>query len=384
MTRINIREIDHFIKLLKESKEALELHITQSTKANSAFSKEPKLTGITWGSTKNHFEHGYGPLLQTFDTTAQILTEQFSAYTFAFFQEVTGGYPILDTAQLHDLEIRMQQLASYKAQWLLDMADDLAGIPGLGKFFDELSLESTTKEVILLRKFQEFEFYHRNDFDEVAEALHFLKEGLEAVGNKKNFQGANKGFSTSSYANERWFEKLSKFNEDNKDKVAFIKKADATTAAAVAEQTAQIHNAQMNMNQMGDAIMNEVNSNNSYQYNPLGGKSWFKGEATEIKKNPKSTLDGILATASPGKVTRGKSTQWNKQPGSFSDALNDFNNLGILDAKEMQTSYGVGYYGKLPDGRIINVRPGSSITSTPTIEITNLDGTKIKIRYLNH
>ncbi len=43
-------------------------------------------------------------------------------------------------------------------------------------------------------------------------------------------------------------------------------------AGAVAEQTAQIHNAQMNLNQVGDAVMNEINSTNLYNYNPVGGK----------------------------------------------------------------------------------------------------------------
>lgn len=56
---------------------------------------------------------------------------------------------------------------------LLDMADQLVGIPLIGKFFDEISLNSTKKEVILLRKFQKFEHSHRNEFDEIAEALHF-------------------------------------------------------------------------------------------------------------------------------------------------------------------------------------------------------------------
>lgn len=278
MTKIDTEELYAFNKLLKESKEGLDQKIKQSNYAIAGFSKEDKLTGGAWSSAKNHFDKGYTPLIDSFDSALVLLVDKFSDYTTEFRQQVTGGSVVLDTDQLEDLEIRMQNLASYKVQWLLDMADQLAGIPGIGKFFDEVSLNSTKKEVILLRKFQEFEHSHRNEFAEIAEALHFLRIGLEAVGNKKNFQGATKGFGAIDFNKDSWASNLSKFNERNKDKVDYIKESDAMAAGAVAEQTAQIHNAQMNLNQMGDAMMNEVNRSNSYTYNPLGGKSWFRGE----------------------------------------------------------------------------------------------------------
>ncbi|WP_157456874.1 T7SS effector LXG polymorphic toxin [Carnobacterium maltaromaticum] len=278
MTKIDTEELYAFNKLIKESKEGLDQKIKQSNYAIAGFSKEDKLTGGAWSSAKNHFDKGYTPLIDSFDSALVLLVDKFSDYTTEFRQQVTGGSVVLDTDQLQDLEIRMQQLASYKVQWLLDMADQLAGIPGIGKFFDEVSLNSTKKEVILLRKFQEFEHSHRNEFAEIAEALHFLRIGLEAVGNKKNFQGATKGFGPIDFNKDSWASNLSKFNERNKNKVDFIKESDAMAAGAVAEQTAQIHNAQMNVNQMADAMMNEVNRSSSYTYNPLGGKSWFRGE----------------------------------------------------------------------------------------------------------
>lgn len=187
MTKIDVQEINKFHNLLKESKEEIDLKFKQSNLAIGSFSEEKKLTGGAWGSAKNHFDKGYSPLIDSFNTAIVLLVDKFSDYTTEFRQQVTGGSVVLDTDQLEDLEIRMQNLASYKVQWLLDMADQLASIPGIGKFFDEVSLNSTKKEVILLRKFQEFEHSHQNEFDEIAEALHFLRIGLEAVGNKKNF-----------------------------------------------------------------------------------------------------------------------------------------------------------------------------------------------------
>lgn len=386
MTKIDTEELYAFNQLLKESKEGLDLKFKQSDLAIADFSKEGKLTGGAWSSAKNHFDKGYTPLIDTFDSALVLLVDKFSDYTTEFRQQVTGGSVVLDTDQLQDLEIRMQQLASYKAQWLLDMADQLAGIPLIGKFFDEISLNSTKKEVILLRKFQEFEHSHRNEFAEIAEALHFLRIGLEAVGNKKNFQGATKGFGPIDFNKDSWASNLSKFNERNKDKVDFIKESDAMAAAAVAEQTAQIHNAQMNLNQMGDAIMNEVNRSNSPLYNPLGGKTWPRPEDYNVSRkykgvNLKSPIDEILSVATPGEQTRGKTTQWIKG-GDFTTALKDFKNLGITNIVEIQTTYGIGYVGILPDGRKIMVRPGSSaLLNYPTLEIINFDKTKIKIRY---
>lgn len=386
MTKIDTEELYAFNQLLKESKEGLDLKFKQSDLAIADFSKEGKLTGGAWSSAKNHFNKGYTPLIDTFDSALVLLVDKFSDYTTEFRQQVTGGSVVLDTDQLQDLEIRMQQLASYKAQWLLDMADQLAGIPLIGKFFDEISLNSTKKEVILLRKFQEFEHSHRNEFAEIAEALHFLRIGLEAVGNKKNFQGATKGFGPIDFNKDSWASNLSKFNERNKDKVDFIKESDAMAAAAVAEQTAQIHNAQMNLNQMGDAIMNEVNRSNSPLYNPLGGKTWPRPEDYNVSRkykgvNLKSPIDEILSVATPGEQTRGKTTQWIKG-GDFTTALKDFKNLGITNIVEIQTTYGIGYVGILPDGRKIMVRPGSSaLLNYPTLEIINFDKTKIKIRY---
>ena len=64
-----------------------------------------------------------------------------------------------------------------------------------------------------------------------------------------------------------------------------------------------------------------------------------------------------------------------KKSGGYNQALDDFNSMGVNDIKDISD----GKVGKLPDGRIINVRSGSSVKK-PTLEI--YDGKKsIKIRY---
>ncbi|MGX7420699.1 hypothetical protein ACWOFR_18155, partial [Carnobacterium gallinarum] len=190
---------------------------------------------------------------------------------------------------------------------------------------------------------QEFEYSHRNEFDEIAEALHFLRIGLEAVGNKKNFQGDTKGFGPIDFNKDSWVSNLSKFNERNKDKIDFIKESDTMAAAAVAEQTAQIHNAQMNLNQMGDAMMNEVNSTNSYSYNSMSGKTWFTAEGFDVNNSSKRTK---LNFANAEKLKNHFSKHGAEFGGAYSDAdgyLFGANNV-ITNGMKVQYNY------KLQDG----------------------------------
>ncbi len=95
--------------------------------------------------------------------------------------------------------------------------------------------------------------------------------------------------------------------------------------------------------------------------------------AESVKKIFKS-VDDILENANPGRVTKGKATQWNKT-GGLDQALDDFNDLGVTDIKDIPG----GKIGKLSDGRTVNVRTKSS-DRRPTLEI--FDGKKsTKIRY---
>lgn len=81
-----------------------------------------------------------------------------------------------------------------------------------------------------------------------------------------------------------------------------------------------------------------------------------------------------MEDAIPGRITKGKATQFEKS-GGFNQALDDFNNMGITDIKDIPN----GKVGKLPDGRTINVRANSS-DGRATLEI--YDGkNSIKIRY---
>jgi len=88
------------------------------------------------------------------------------------------------------------------------------------------------------------------------------------------------------------------------------------------------------------------------------------------------SIDDILEGTTPGRVTKGSSTQRIRN-GSYEQALDDFNSLGLSDVKPIQN----GQMGKLPDGRTVNVRLDSSY-NTPTLEIFS-NGKSIKIRYVD-
>ncbi|WP_054785727.1 RHS repeat domain-containing protein [Pseudovibrio denitrificans] len=89
----------------------------------------------------------------------------------------------------------------------------------------------------------------------------------------------------------------------------------------------------------------------------------------------KKAQDPPVPGAKPGQKTKGRTQQWEK-PGDFQDALKDYKDKNPEKVKSLPDG---GEVGKLPDGRMINVRPYSS-DNRPTIEIQ--DGkNRIKIRY---
>ena len=100
-----------------------------------------------------------------------------------------------------------------------------------------------------------------------------------------------------------------------------------------------------------------------------------EGSGADVSK----TLDDILEDAKPGRVTKGKTTQYVK-PGSYEQTSNDFDALNPGNVKEINTKFGSGKTGTLSDERKITARPGSS-DGRPTLEIRNSNGRGIEIRY---
>lgn len=96
---------------------------------------------------------------------------------------------------------------------------------------------------------------------------------------------------------------------------------------------------------------------------------WAKGESTS------QAVDNVLKDATPGRETKGKTTQYEKS-GGYEQAVNDFDSLGVENVKEIEG----GKVGQLPDGRSVNVRVDSS-DGRPTLEIMNKNGTRTKVRY---
>ena len=89
-----------------------------------------------------------------------------------------------------------------------------------------------------------------------------------------------------------------------------------------------------------------------------------KGTSKTVVKSVDDVLDGATA----GRVTKGKTTQSVKS-GDFSRASNEFDSLNPSNVKNINTSYGQGKTGTLPDERTVTVRPGST-DGRPTLEIS--------------
>lgn len=88
-----------------------------------------------------------------------------------------------------------------------------------------------------------------------------------------------------------------------------------------------------------------------------------------------ATGDTPVPGATPGRETKGRTTQWEK-PGGMPEADRDFDNLRPSDVRDLPNG---GRVGQLPDGRTIIVRPDSS-DGRPTLEIQN-GKNKEKVRY---
>ncbi|EHF04961.1 hypothetical protein HMPREF1020_03088 [Clostridium sp. 7_3_54FAA] len=103
-----------------------------------------------------------------------------------------------------------------------------------------------------------------------------------------------------------------------------------------------------------------------------------KGESGTGSR-PAKTVDDILDNATSGRATKGKTTQYVK-PGTYTQAVDDFNSLNPSNVKDINTNYGSGKTGTLSDGRTVTVRPGST-DGRPTVEIRGSNGRGMEIRY---
>jgi len=93
-----------------------------------------------------------------------------------------------------------------------------------------------------------------------------------------------------------------------------------------------------------------------------------------------ATIDDILEGAQKKPKTKGRAQQREKS-GGYGQALDDYDKLRPDNSKDIQTKYGPGKTGTLPDGSKVNVRPGSSYDA-PTLEIQRPNNKQIKIRYV--
>jgi len=92
------------------------------------------------------------------------------------------------------------------------------------------------------------------------------------------------------------------------------------------------------------------------------------------------SVEDILNNTLPGKETKGKTKQYEK-PGTYEDAIKDFESLGPISIKTLSYPDGKEIkIGVLPDGRAVNVR-NQSDEGRPTLEVQGPGNNRIKIRY---
>ncbi|MBF2596514.1 hypothetical protein IBB46_04505 [Listeria welshimeri] len=91
------------------------------------------------------------------------------------------------------------------------------------------------------------------------------------------------------------------------------------------------------------------------------------------------SVDDLLSETKETTSKKGVTRNYEKA-GGWNQASKDFDNMGLSDVKNIDTKYGPGKVGKMKDGTVVSLRPGSNTGGT-AVEIRISSKKIIKIRY---
>ena len=121
-----------------------------------------------------------------------------------------------------------------------------------------------------------------------------------------------------------------------------------------------------------------VKADKTAQTEKTGGSVSKDASSTTGELKGSKSVDDLLEDATPGRKTKGKSTQYIKK-GGYEKAKEEFDALEKVEGSVKETDK--GFTAQLPDGRDVNVR-NQSREGSPTLEIYNpINKRHIKIRY---
>ena len=121
-----------------------------------------------------------------------------------------------------------------------------------------------------------------------------------------------------------------------------------------------------------------VKADKTAQTEKTGGSVSKEASSTTGELKGSKSVDDLLEDATPGRKTKGKSTQYIKK-GGYEKAKEEFDALEKVEGSVKETDK--GFTAQLPDGRDVNVR-NQSREGSPTLEIYNpINKRHIKIRY---
>ena len=101
----------------------------------------------------------------------------------------------------------------------------------------------------------------------------------------------------------------------------------------------------------------------------------------ELLEGKNEAIKEILKDTIPGRETAGNTAQKIRVGGTYEEALEDFDKIGLIGVKDIPgKEMKIGF---LPDGKVVNVRLKSD-QGSPTLEIYNpINDQKVKVRYGN-
>jgi hypothetical protein len=107
-------------------------------------------------------------------------------------------------------------------------------------------------------------------------------------------------------------------------------------------------------------------------------KTTKDGSIDKSNDSAVKTVEDLIKQAKPGEARSASSIQY-ELPGSYDDALGDFESLGLKDIRDISNSKGRKKVGVLDNGQKVVVRDHSD-SGAPTLEIQK-EFNKIKFRY---
>ncbi|MBP2098440.1 T7SS effector LXG polymorphic toxin [Enterococcus rivorum] len=182
------------------------------TSAIDGLAGNRNLLGNGWVSTVSHLQ-AYQEIDKALFNVYYEMDNSLNRYLADFVGEVGKTDELLDTDDLEDLFRELQIAQNEYSNLMNSLAESMKGVPILGDFFKQQSIEPIKEEIEILKKYQAFESTHSAHYSELSSLINDVNTGLAQLGNPANFLNPRDGYKILDYSNQKWYKNLKGYNE---------------------------------------------------------------------------------------------------------------------------------------------------------------------------